>query len=77
MIKTQIQLPNTLYKQLKNVASEREWSLAETLRRAAELFLATQPSVTKRSGGWKLPTARHCGDFLVPEEKWTELAHDE
>jgi len=77
MIKTQIQLSETLYRQLKNLASDREWSLAETLRRAAELFLATQPSAGERSGGWKLPAARHGGVFLSSESEWTELSHGE
>jgi hypothetical protein len=77
MIKTQIQLPDTLYRQLKNLASDREWSLAETLRRAAELFLVTQSASGKRLGGWKLPAARHGGAFLSPETEWTELAHGE
>jgi len=77
MIKTQIQLPDTLHRQLKNLASEREWSLAETLRRSAEMFLATQAAAGKRDGGWKIPAARHGGAFLSPESDWTELAHGE
>lgn len=43
MIKTQIQFPDALYKRLKRLAAEQEWSLAETLRRGAELLLATRP----------------------------------
>ena len=43
MIKTQIQFPDGLYKRLKRLAAEQEWSLAETLRRGAELLLATRP----------------------------------
>jgi|694.fasta_scaffold103148_1 hypothetical protein len=77
MIKTQIQLPDALYRQLKNLASDREWSLAETLRRSAEMFLATQPASGKRLGAWKLPAARHGGAFRSPETEWTELAHGE
>jgi predicted transcriptional regulator len=76
MIKTQIQLPDGLYRQLKHLASEREWSLAETLRRAAELYLTTQATDGNRTEVWQLPEARHCGLFLAPEEEWSELAHE-
>jgi hypothetical protein len=43
MVKTQIQFPDNLYERLKKLAHEQEWSLAETLRRGAELLLATRP----------------------------------
>ncbi len=77
MIKTQIQLPDSLYRQLKHLASEREWSLAETLRRAAELFLSTQAPQGKQSASWHPPSPRHCGAFLAPEEEWTALSHED
>jgi len=76
MIKTQIQLPDSLYRQLKHLASEREWSLAETVRRASELFLSTQAPHGNRSACWQPPAPRHCGAFLAPEEEWTELSHE-
>ena len=43
MVKTQIQIPDGLHKRLKRLADEQEWSFAETLRRGAELLLATRP----------------------------------
>ena len=43
MVKTQIQVPDELYGRIKQLATEQEWSLAETLRRGAELLLATRP----------------------------------
>jgi len=76
MIKTQIQLPDALYRDLKRLATAREWSLAETMRRAAEQFLSTHPAGTVAGDSWQLPPAKHCGTFLAPEEKWTELAHE-
>lgn len=39
MIKTQIQVPEELYREIKCFAKAREWSLAETFRRGAELLL--------------------------------------
>ena len=39
MIKTQIQVPEDLYREIKSFAQARECSLAETFRRGAELLL--------------------------------------
>ena len=39
MIKTQIQVPEELFRDVKSFAKAREWSLAETFRRGAELLL--------------------------------------
>jgi hypothetical protein len=39
MMKTQIQVPEELYREIKSFAKAREWSLAETFRRGAELLL--------------------------------------
>lgn len=55
MVKTQIQFPDNLYERLKKLANEQEWSLAETLRRSAELLLATRPLAPKsQSAAWTL-----------------------
>ena len=77
MIRTQIQLPDDLYRELKRLSEVKEWSLAETLRRAAELFLNTHPAGVVAPAEWKLPGARHCGPFLAAPDDWTELAHEE
>ncbi len=37
MIETRIQVPEKLFGELKSFAKTREWSLAETFRRGAEL----------------------------------------
>ena len=39
MIKTQIQVPEELFRDIRSFAKAREWSLAETFRRGAELLL--------------------------------------
>lgn len=39
MIRTQIQLPDELYRRAKEVAKQREISLAEMTRRGLEIFL--------------------------------------
>tara|TARA_B100000029_G_scaffold381231_1_gene376358 strand:- start:312 stop:596 length:285 start_codon:yes stop_codon:yes gene_type:complete len=67
MIRTQIQLPDRLYHDLKRLAASREWSLAETLRRAAEQFLARYPATAQAD--WKPPTSSLVG--------WTGLTHEQ
>ena len=47
MIKTQVQLPDELYRKAKQIAREREWSLAEVMRRGLEhMVRACPPSVS-------------------------------
>jgi hypothetical protein len=43
MTKTQIQVPEELLGEIREFARRREWSLAETFRRGAELLLETYP----------------------------------
>ena len=43
MTKTQIQVPEELFQELRDFAKQREWSLAETFRRGAELLLQVYP----------------------------------
>lgn len=55
MIKTQIQIPDELYRRVKQLAESQEWSLAETLRRAAELLLAVRsPGIDVNRVPWRL-----------------------
>ena len=55
MIKTQIQMPDRLFYEAKRLAEEREWSLAELVRRGLEYMIATNPNRGK-PGGWQPPT---------------------
>jgi hypothetical protein len=72
MVKTQIQIPDGLYKRLKRLADEQEWSFAETLRRGAELLLATRPVPIRRmrqGGAWnRRPTP---GSSRIPSPRTT------
>ena len=43
MTKTQIQMPDELYRVAKRLAEAREMSLAELVRRGLEYMIATQP----------------------------------
>jgi hypothetical protein len=69
MIKTQIQLPERLYRDLKRLAVAQEWSLAETLRRGAEFLLQLHPSQPLTAHPWSPPRARQLG--------WRGLTHEQ
>jgi hypothetical protein len=55
MTKTQIQMPDYLYKQVKRIAEQYEMSLAEVVRRGIERIIPFYPE--RESGGeaWELP----------------------
>lgn len=74
MIKTQIQIPDDLYHDLKRLAKRKEWSLAETLRRGGEHMLEVYPDQTIKSLNWTLPSARHVGWKNLSAEEMHRLA---
>lgn len=62
MIKTQIQVPEKQYQALRKFAAEREWSMAETFRRGAELLLEIYPRQFEGdSQEWKPPSSANVG----------------
>jgi hypothetical protein len=62
MTKTQIQVPERLFAQIKKFARQHEWSLAETFRRGAELLLEVYPEdAPPVSQGWQPPTSGKVG----------------
>jgi len=76
MTRTQIQLPDELYRRAKQVAAERELSLAEMTRRGLELFLSRYPESPAPKTGWCLP-AVDCGGIRVPLAKLHEISADD
>lgn len=76
MIRTQIQLPDELYRRAKLVAEQREISLAEMTRRGLELFLARIAPAGAPRDGWELPTIDG-GGIQAPLERLRDLAIDE
>jgi len=62
MTKTQIQVPEDLFREVRAFAKKREWSLAETFRRGVELLLQVYPDTTAGPGtAWTPPTSSHAG----------------
>jgi hypothetical protein len=76
MKRTQIQIPDPLYKEVKRLAALRDWSVSEVIRRAVEQLVAQYPGI-KKPKGWKLPEARNLGKPLVPSESWRRLLAEE
>ena len=75
MIRTQIQLPQTLYEEVKRVAREREMSVAEVVRRGVEYITRTYPPVASDEP-WSLPTPSDLGAFKAAPEEWPLIVHD-
>ena len=61
MTKTQIQVPDELYKKAKEIAKAKEWSLAEVFRRGLEYMARTHKPDSDEE--WKVPTL-DCGEML-------------
>ncbi|MEO6786957.1 MAG: antitoxin [Chthoniobacteraceae bacterium] len=62
MTKTQIQVPEELFQEIRTFAKQREWSLAETFRRGAELLLQMYPEKAAQSSvAWVPPTSNRVG----------------
>lgn len=76
MIRTQIQLPDDLYHRAKQVAKQREISLAEMTRRGLELFLARVMPATVSSTDWKMP-AVNGGGIRVPLDRLHEVSSED
>ena len=58
MVRTQIQLPDPLYREVKRIAREQDWSIAEVIRRGAESVARTYPaikSVGDKTTVWSFP----------------------
>lgn len=65
MIRTQVQFPDPLYRRLKEIAEQQDWSLSEVMRKAAEHFVERFPTPTATREEWQFPTLDCGGDFLV------------
>lgn len=71
MVKTQIQLPDEMYRAAKELAARKEWSLAEVVRRGLEVLLSRFPAAESRSEPWELPAPRPLGgDSFFANPDW-------
>jgi hypothetical protein len=77
MVKTQIQIPDHLFKEAKQLAEESEMSFAHVVRLGLELVLRARPLGRKRAKEWQVPKGKAMGLPLIPVEQWTETAHED
>jgi len=70
MVKTQIQLPESLYLDAKRVAREREISFSEVVRRGIEYITRTYKPLDANRAAWRPPAPRSLGPFRMPVEDW-------
>jgi len=76
MIRTQVQLPDELYRDAKRVAAEHEMTLAEVVRRGLEHMVRIYPRREEADDAWQPPMPRRLGPFRASEEAWRELASE-
>lgn len=74
MERTQIQLPDALYEEVKRVAREREMSLAEVVRLGLEYIARACPVGSERS--WVPPPGSNLGSFKASPEDWRLLVNE-
>jgi hypothetical protein len=55
MVKTQIQLPEHLYREGKRIAAEYEMSFADVVRRGLERVIPSFPPRSGAEGPWVMP----------------------
>ncbi len=77
MTKTQIQLPEDLYREVKEFARQREWSLAETFRRGVEELLRQYPENPTPRAEWKLPEPQFRGYRQMSEAELKRHAQED
>lgn len=75
MVKTQVQIPDELFRRAKEVAAGKEWSFAEVVRRGLEYMTQVNPPSRPSEPAWRLPSPKPLGSFLAPEAEWTDLSH--
>ena len=76
MVKTQVRIPDALFREAKRLAAENEMSFAEVVRRGLEEIIRHHPSGRSRADQWSLPVAYDMGQPLAPEREWTSLCHE-
>lgn len=75
MVRTQVQFPDKLYRELKALAEAQEWTMAETVRRSVEEYLDRHPVKDKAATEWKLPRPLDLGPIKVHHRHFRLLAN--
>ena len=75
MTRTQIQLPDSLYQLLREIAEQQDWLLSDVMRKAAEHFVIRFPEDQNPKAVWRFPTLDRGGDFLADPASLRPEAH--
>lgn len=75
MVKTQIQLPDQLYREAKRIAAEYEMSFAEVVRRSLERTVPAYPK--KGTTTWLPPEPRDLGQRCAVDDDELRLLANE
>lgn len=71
-------MPEDLFAEIKDFAKRKEWSLAETFRRGAELLLDTySDDAAPASQAWQPPTSGAVGWKGLTDSQLRDLAFDD
>ena len=76
MKRTQIQLPDPLYAEVKRVAQMQDWSVTEVLRRGAEHIVRAYPADKAPASEWRMPAPANLGEFVADPSDWRDLANE-
>jgi hypothetical protein len=77
MVKTQVQIPDRLYREAKRIAAERELSFAEVVRRGLEAMVQTYPPLEEKEGrAWEPPAPRALGWRGLSDDQLRDLANE-
>jgi hypothetical protein len=74
MVKTQVQIPDHLYKEAKRVADEYEMSFAEVVRRGLEKITTSYPPRKASEKKWSPPKPRVLGLRNLTNEQLKDAA---
>lgn len=77
MKRTQVQLPDRLYDELKKMARRHETSLADIIRKAGEYYLSRHPDPDGETLEWDIPEPDRLGEFLSADTDWRLLANED
>lgn len=77
MVKTQVQIPDHLFKEAKRMAAESEMSFAHVVRLGLEMVLKARPAGRQPASQWTVPKGKNMGLPLIAEEHWTEIARED
>jgi hypothetical protein len=78
MVRTQIQLPEVLYKEVQRVARSQEWSIAEVIRRGAESVVRAYPAIKPdATGAWTFPPPIHALMLVQDAASLRDMVHED